>query len=128
MGNGVAGEAIGTAEREGVRLKTLLGHAGVKTQAFDVVFHAADEYSDSLPIEWAMMDDALIAYQMNGVPCPLGHGFPARIMAPRVLWNETCPMAHGYRTHHLKITKGIINKKAGRMTPSSKPCRGSLTC
>ena len=82
VGNGVAGEAIGTAEREGVRLKTLLGHAGVKTQAFDVVFHAADEYSDSLPIERAMMDDVLIAYQMNGVPFPLGHGFPARIMAP----------------------------------------------
>ena len=28
------------------------------------------------------MDDMLIAYRMNGVPLPLGHGFPARIIAP----------------------------------------------
>ena len=82
VGNGVAGEAISTAEWEGVRLKSLLDQAGVRTQAFDVVFHAADGYSDSLPIERAMMDDVLIAYRMNGVPLPLGHGFPARIIAP----------------------------------------------
>jgi len=82
VGNGVAGEAIGTAEWEGVRLKSLLERAGVRTQAYDVVFHAADGYSDSLPIERAMMDDVLIAYRMNGVPLPLGHGFPARIIAP----------------------------------------------
>ncbi len=82
VGNGIAGEAIGTAAWEGVRLKTLLDQAGVGTQAYDVVFHAADGYSDSLPIERAMMDDMLIAYRMNGVPLPLGHGFPARIIAP----------------------------------------------
>lgn len=82
VGNGVAGEAIGTAEWEGVRLKTILERAGVRTQAYDVIFHAADGYSDSLSIERAMMDDMLIAYRMNGVPLPLGHEFPARIIAP----------------------------------------------
>ena len=45
-------------------------------------FYAADGYSDSLTIERAMMDDMMIAYSMNGVPLPLGHGFPARIIAP----------------------------------------------
>ncbi len=82
VGNGVAGEAISTAEWEGVKLKSLLEQAGVTTQAYDVVFHAADGYSDSLPIERAMMDEILVAYRMNGVPLPLGHGFPARIIAP----------------------------------------------
>jgi len=82
VGNGIAGEAISTAEWEGVRLKTLLDQAGVRTQAYDVIFHAADGYSDSLPIERAMMDDVLIAYRMNGVPLPLGHGFPGRVIAP----------------------------------------------
>ncbi len=82
VGNGVGGEAIGTAEWQGVRLKTVLDRAEVSNQAYDVIFHAADGYSDSLPIERAMMDDLLIAYRMNGVPLPLGHGFPARIIAP----------------------------------------------
>jgi len=82
VGNGIAGEAISTAEWEGVSLKSLLERAGVMTKAYDVVFHAADGYSDSLPIERAMMDDVLIAHRMNGVSLPLGHGFPARIIAP----------------------------------------------
>lgn len=82
VGNGVAGEAIGTAEWEGVQLKSLLNKAGVRSQTQDVVFHAADGYSDSLTIERAMMDDIMIAYRMNGVPLPLGHGFPARMIVP----------------------------------------------
>jgi len=51
IGNGVAGEAIGTAEWQGIRLKSLLDKAGVSSQSRDVVFHAADGYSESLPIE-----------------------------------------------------------------------------
>lgn len=82
VGNGVAGEAIGTAEWQGVRLKSLLDKAGVTSQTKDVVFHAADGYSDSLTIERATMNDIMVAYRMNGVPLPLGHGFPARMIVP----------------------------------------------
>ncbi len=82
VGNGVAGEAIGTAQWDGVKLKHVLNLAGIRGNAHDVVFHAADGYSDSLRVERALMDDMLIAYRMNGVPLPLGHGFPARIIAP----------------------------------------------
>ncbi len=82
VGNGVAGEAIGTAEWQGVELKSLLDKARVTAQAQEVVFHAADGYSDSLTIERAMMDDIMVAYRMNGVPLPLGHGFPARMIVP----------------------------------------------
>jgi len=82
VGNRVAGEAISTAEWQGVRLKSLLDKAGVTSQTKDVVFHAADGYSDSLTIERAMMNDIMIAYRMNGVPLPLEHGFPARMIVP----------------------------------------------
>ncbi|MGB5054266.1 MAG: molybdopterin-dependent oxidoreductase, partial [Nitrospirales bacterium] len=82
VGNGVAGEAIGTAEWQGVRLKARLDKARVTSHTQNVVFHAADGYSDSLTIERAMMDDIMVAYRMNGVPLPLGHGFPARMIVP----------------------------------------------
>ncbi len=82
IGNRVGGEAIGTAEWQGVRLNTLLDQAGIYPHTKDVVFHAADGYSDSLTIERALMDDVMIAYRMNGVPLPLGHGFPARLIVP----------------------------------------------
>ncbi|MEO6203653.1 MAG: molybdopterin-dependent oxidoreductase [Nitrospirales bacterium] len=29
-----------------------------------------------------MMDDIMIAYRLNGVPLPFGHGFPARRIVP----------------------------------------------
>ncbi len=82
VGNTVAGEFLSTAAWEGVRLKQLLDDAGVKSGAYDVVFRAADGYSDSIRLERAMAGDVLIAHQMNGVPLPLGHGFPARIIVP----------------------------------------------
>ena len=82
VGNTVAGEFIGTAEWQGPPLRFLLEKAGVPAEAFDVVFRAADGYSDSIPVERAMAGDVLIAYRMNGVPLPLGHGFPARAIVP----------------------------------------------
>ncbi len=84
VGNSVAGGAIGTALWEGVPLKALLAEAGVSAQARDVIFRAADGYSDSLPIERAMAGDVLLAVKMNGVALPQAHGFPARIIVPGV--------------------------------------------
>lgn len=84
VGNGVGGESIGTAEWEGVSLKTLLDEAGVESNAYDVVLHAADGYSDSFPVDRAMAGDVLVAYKMNGVQLPPGHGYPARIIIPGV--------------------------------------------
>ena len=84
VGNGVAGEAIGTAEWEGASLQALLEEAGIDSKAVDVVFRAADGYSDSLPVERALSGDVLIAHKMNGETLPLGHGHPARIIVPGV--------------------------------------------
>ena len=82
IGNGVAGEAIGTAAWEGISLKTMLDSAKVESNAYDVVLHAADGYSDSFTVERAMVGDVLIAYRMNGETLPSGHGYPARIIVP----------------------------------------------
>lgn len=84
VGNGVAADAISTAEWEGVPLKTLLEEAGVRAQAVDVVFRAADGYSDSIPLARAMSGDVLVAHRMNGVELPRGHGFPARVIVPGI--------------------------------------------
>ena len=82
VGNEVGGEAISTAQWEGLPLKMVLEEAGVLAQAVDVVFHSADGYSDSLRLDRALRGDILIAHRMNGIPLPQGHGFPARIIVP----------------------------------------------
>ena len=109
VGNGVAGEAIGTAEWEGASLKTLLDEAGVESTAYDVVFRAADGYSDSFRVERAMVGDVLIAYKMNGVTLPSGHGFPARIIVPgiygmkHVQWLQEIELVpHDYKGYYQK--------------------------
>ena len=84
VGNGVAGEAIGTAKWSGVPLKAILEESEVGSKGYDVVFRAADGYSDSLSLDQAMDGDVLIAHHMNDETLPSGHGFPARIIVPGV--------------------------------------------
>lgn len=82
VGNTVAGEFISTAAWEGVPLKSLLEEAGARANAYDVVFRAADGFSDSIRFDRAMAGDVLLAHRMNGVPLPQGHGFPVRVIVP----------------------------------------------
>ena len=82
VGNTVAGEFMSTAEWGGISLRTLLQEAGADATAYDVIFRAADGFSDSLRFDRAMAGDVIIAHRMNGVPLPLGHGFPARVIVP----------------------------------------------
>ena len=82
VGNTVAGEFISTAKWEGISLRALLDEAGANGNAYDVVFKAADGFSDSIRFQRAMAGDVLIAHRMNGVPLPQGHGFPARVVVP----------------------------------------------
>jgi DMSO/TMAO reductase YedYZ molybdopterin-dependent catalytic subunit len=82
VGNTVAGEFMSTARWDGFSLRHMLEEAGVSQDAFDVVFRAADGYSDSIRLDRAMKGDVMIAHTMNGVPLPPGHGFPARAIVP----------------------------------------------
>jgi len=82
VGNTVAGEFISTAEWGGVSLRSLLEETGVRSDAYDVVFRAADGFSDSVRLDRALAGDVMIAHRMNGVSLPPGHGFPARAIVP----------------------------------------------
>lgn len=83
---------VGVARWRGVPLSTVLGLAGVTTDAVEVMPRGLDaHYVENgvdlgpvrrpLPIAKAL-DDVLIAYEMNGRPLPPDHGFPARLVVP----------------------------------------------
>jgi sulfite dehydrogenase (cytochrome) subunit A len=82
--------AMGNAIWRGVRLKDLLAKAGVKADAVEVVFDGADrgaidktpDFVKSLPVEMALDENTLIAFEMNGRPIPHWNGFPARLVVP----------------------------------------------
>ena len=82
VSNEVGGDLISTAKWTGVKLKDVLAQAQVQTQATYVVFKAADGYDVGIPMEKAMLDGTILAFQMNGVPLPAEHGFPVRMIVP----------------------------------------------
>lgn len=77
------GSSLGTAMWRGISLKKLLQDIGADEEtARDVIFRAADGYSDSIPFARAMEDDVMLAYLMNGEKLPKDHGFPVRLIVP----------------------------------------------
>ncbi|MEL7144880.1 MAG: sulfite oxidase [Bacteroidota bacterium] len=83
--------AVSCAVWSGVRLKDILLDAGVKEDAVYIGYHATDVHlsrdpekepiSRGVPITKAMMEETLIAYEMNGKDIPLVHGYPLRLVA-----------------------------------------------
>ena len=82
ISNPIGGDLISSALWKGVPLKHLLQQAGLAPETERLAFHAADGYFDSFAVDVAMRDEVIVAYEMNGVPLPKVHGFPARIIVP----------------------------------------------
>jgi DMSO/TMAO reductase YedYZ molybdopterin-dependent catalytic subunit len=66
---------------EGVLVGDLLAEAGPLPEAKVVIFHAYDGYTTSLPIEYIVDNDILIAYKMNEITMPPERGFPFALVA-----------------------------------------------
>jgi len=66
---------------EGVLVKDLIGEAGVDSGAKVVIFYAYDGYSMSLPLDYIINNDILMAYKMNRVVLPPERGFPFQLVA-----------------------------------------------
>ena len=152
---------MGNAEWAGVSLAEVLNQAGVQPGAVEVVFAGADHgpdetvgdppevtYERSLPLDKALHPDTLLAYEMNGEPLPLHHGFPLRLLVPgwygmtsvkwlvgiRVLNHEfqgfyqkerymtqNGPEDENYYTYHtrMKVKSIITNPAPGEILPAA---------
>ncbi len=103
VGTGASGNqwslgAIGCPEWTGVRLKDVLEKAGIKETAVYTAHHSVDGHlsgdpaktpiSRGVPIEKAMTDDCLIAFEMNGEALPVLNGYPLRLIIPG--WPGSC--------------------------------------
>ena len=88
-GNG----AMGNAQWTGVRLAEVLQAAGVKPGSVQVQFQGLDQgpgaeglgshsFLKSLDLSNPVLDECLLAWEMNGEPLPLLNGFPLRVVVP----------------------------------------------
>jgi DMSO/TMAO reductase YedYZ molybdopterin-dependent catalytic subunit len=80
ISNEVGGDLIGNAKWKGARVKDILALAEVQPGAKTVIWHAADGYTESIPLDIATDPLTLLAYEMNGEPIPQKHGAPVRVL------------------------------------------------
>jgi sulfane dehydrogenase subunit SoxC len=134
-------EAVGTARWRGTPVAGLLEDAGIRDGATDALFTGLDrgvegeeeqDYARSVPIAGLLSGDAILAYEVNGVPLPPQHGYPLRLVVPgwygmtSVKWlaritlldrpHDGYQMRHGYRLRQEEDEEG---EPLSRMQPRS---------
>lgn len=83
--------AVSCATWTGLRLRDLLEDVGIKPDAVYIGYYGADIHlsrdprkhpiSRGIPLSKAMQDETLVAYELNGAPIPIAHGYPLRLVA-----------------------------------------------
>ena len=147
-GNLSGGNGVGNATWSGVSLAALLKQAGLKPEAAHVIFHGADSgggddlppgthFARAIPLEKALANSTLLAYEMNGSPLPAEHGFPLRALVggwygmDSVKWLTRIEVTdrpfQGYfqQKHYVAMRQGGDNRVITRMLVSSKFLRPS---
>jgi DMSO/TMAO reductase YedYZ molybdopterin-dependent catalytic subunit len=84
VSNEVGGKLVGNAKWTGVRLRDVLGIAGVQSSATQLVGRSVDGFTAGMPTAWIMDEsrEPMIALKMNDEPLPRNHGYPARLIVP----------------------------------------------
>jgi DMSO/TMAO reductase YedYZ molybdopterin-dependent catalytic subunit len=81
----VTGWVVENVRWGGVRLHDVLAEAGLRPDAKALRFVSAEvPYDDTLTLPQALLPDVMLALDMDGEPLSQGHGFPARIVMPRM--------------------------------------------
>lgn len=66
---------------EGVLLSDILEQAAYDRDATIVIFRCEDGYSTSLPLDFVVDEDIVLAYKMNDVVLPEERGYPFQVVA-----------------------------------------------
>lgn len=81
--------SVGNGRWTGVRLRDVLEKAGIQSSAKEILCDGADvplgkmpDFQRTITVAKAMHPDTLLAYEMNGEPLRVEHGFPLRVVAP----------------------------------------------
>jgi DMSO/TMAO reductase YedYZ molybdopterin-dependent catalytic subunit len=81
----VTGWSVYDVRWRGVRFADLLAEAAPTRAAKALRFVSAEEpYDDTLSLPQALAADAMLALDMDGEPLSEAHGFPARVVMPRM--------------------------------------------
>jgi len=80
VGESLNGEKMDTAVWTGTPVMSIVEEAGNKSECECVMLRAEDGYYEEFPL--SALEDAILAYRMNGQDLPRGHGAPVRLLVP----------------------------------------------
>jgi DMSO/TMAO reductase YedYZ molybdopterin-dependent catalytic subunit len=81
----VTGWSVQHVHWAGVRFRDLLATAGPHAGATALTFTSAERpYVDTLDLKQAGLADAILAYEMDGLPLKREHGAPVRVVIPEM--------------------------------------------
>ncbi|MEW6719863.1 MAG: molybdopterin-dependent oxidoreductase, partial [Thermodesulfobacteriota bacterium] len=133
-GNG----AMGNTAWAGARLKDILEAAGVKPDSREVAFNGMDnppapkvpDFVKSVPMDVALRDDTIVAYEMNGKPLTMLNGFPVRLVVPgwfATYWvkalSEITVLSTEFGGFWMKPAYRIPDDPCACVAPGGKPAR-----
>ena len=129
--------AVSVVEFTGTPLSNLLEQVGILGEAVEVIFHGADrgeampgrteQYVRSLPLEVAQNRDTILAWEMNGEPLSVDHGFPLRLVVPSwygmasVKWLEKLSVSADKFSGFFQDEQYVYFEEKG--TPEGEPVR-----
>ena len=83
VSNEVGGSLVGSARWIGVPLAPLLRENGIRPGSDQLLCRSEDGMTIGAPTRSALeVEDAMLAFGMNGEPLPVIHGFPVRMIIP----------------------------------------------
>jgi len=69
---------------EGLPTAYILNIVKPKEKAHFVMVHCLEGYTTNMPIEYLLEEDSILAYKMNGQTIPKRHGYPLRLVVPKL--------------------------------------------
>jgi DMSO/TMAO reductase YedYZ molybdopterin-dependent catalytic subunit len=81
---------------EGIPVKSVLDRAKVRPEARFVMVHAGQGYETNLPLHYLLADDALLAYRADGKDLTPDHGWPLRLVVPRLYFWKSAKWVRGF--------------------------------
>ena len=80
---------------EGVNIREIIRRVSPMSKARHVMVHADMGYTTNLPIEDLVQDDVLLAYKHNSENLDPEHGWPLRLVAPKLYFWKSAKWVRG---------------------------------
>jgi DMSO/TMAO reductase YedYZ molybdopterin-dependent catalytic subunit len=80
---------------EGVAFRELMGHFRPTTEAHHVMVCSYGGYTTNVPLADLMDDDVLFAHSHNGEPLTMEHGWPLRLVVPKLYFWKSAKWVRG---------------------------------